>query len=110
MGQIEQIEQIEAFAVLVLAARQQELRRAYPDSDMWEWEAVEVKPGKVYTKVNVGPRHNMSGAYMIEHATGDIFGIKGYGVVHRGHRYGNLDTLDAWDWSGYRPRPRRITN
>ena len=31
---------------------------------------------------------------MIENATGVIYGIKGYGRVHTGHRYGTLDTVD----------------
>ncbi len=29
-------------------------------------------------------------------------GIKAYGVIHRGHRYGTLDTIHEWDWSDYR--------
>lgn len=43
-------------------------------------------PGKKYTKVDVGS----SGKYMID-AEGNIFGIKAYGVIHRGHRYGTLN-------------------
>jgi hypothetical protein len=38
---------------------------------------------------------------MVDNATGEIFGIKGYGVIHRGHRYGTLDTIGDYDWSGY---------
>ena len=60
------------------------------------WVAV-VKPGTKYTKINVGS----SGKYMVDNATGEIFGIKGYGVIHRGHRYGTLDTIQDWDWSGH---------
>lgn len=100
----EMLAQIELFATILLAARQEELRTLYPTSDQWEWEAVEVIRGKLYTKVNVGPRHNMSGKFMIEHATGIIFGIKGYGQVHKGHRYGTIDTIDEWDWSRYQIR------
>lgn len=92
---------VEEFAALVLEQRQARLRADYPTSDQWEWETVNVKPGKKYTKVDVGPRHNMSGEYMIDNATGEIFGIKGYGVIHRGHRYGTLETVEEWDWSGY---------
>ena len=57
-----------------------------------------VKPGKKYTKVDVG----RSGKYMIDHETEEIFGIKGYGVIHRGHRYGTLDTVEDWFWGEYR--------
>jgi len=34
-----------------------------------------------------------SGRFMIEIETGNIFGIKGYGTVHRGHFYGTLETV-----------------
>ena len=71
---------------------------------MWGYYVVQVKPGPKYTKVDVGPAHNMSGKYMIENATGVIFGIKGYGVVHKGHRYGTLATADQWYWGEYGPR------
>ena len=66
---------------------------------------VKVKPSRKYTKVNVGD----SGRYMIENDTGNIYGIKGYGVVHRGHWYGTLDTIDEWDWQSYYPQ-RRTSN
>jgi hypothetical protein len=45
----------------------------------------------------------MSGFLMIENDTGMIFGIKGYGVVHRGHYYGTLDTAGQWFWGNYGP-------
>lgn len=92
---------IEEFAAIVLEQRQERLRRDYPSSPQWEWERVNVKVGPKYTKVDVGPEHNMSGKYMIDNASGVIYGIKAYGVVHRGHVYGTLDTVDEWDWSGY---------
>jgi hypothetical protein len=56
-----------------------------------------IKPGKKYTKVDVG----RSGKYMVEMDTGRIFGIKAYGVIHRGHQYGDLDSIAAYDWGGY---------
>jgi len=92
---------VHEFAALVLEQTQARLRADYPTSPQWEWERVSVKPGPVYTKVDVGPEHNMSGKYMIENATGIIFGIKGYGRVHKGHRYGTLATADQWYWGGY---------
>ena len=57
---------------------------------------VKVTPGKKYIKVDVGG----SGKYMID-AEGRIWGIKAYGVIHFGHQYGTLDTIQGWDWSGY---------
>ena len=56
-----------------------------------------IKPGKKYTKVDVGN----SGKYMVVNDTGEIFGIKAYGVIHRGHQYGTLDTVDNWYWGRY---------
>ena len=89
------------FAAVVLEQTQKRLAATYPDSDQWSWERVQVIPGPKYTKVDVGPEHNMSGKYMIDNATGEIFGIKGYGRVHKGHPYGTLATVDDWYWGGY---------
>jgi len=58
-----------------------------------------VKEGKKYIKINVGH----SGFLMID-KEGNIFGIKGYGVIHRGHHYGNLDTISEYNWGDYTPR------
>lgn len=57
-----------------------------------------IKIGRKYVNIDFGG----SGKYMVDLATGEIFGIKAYGVIHRGHQFGTLDTLDAFDWSGYR--------
>lgn len=67
---------------------------------------VAIKPGPKYTKVDVGPECNRSGKYMVENATGVIFGIKGYGQVHKAHRYGTLATVDEWYWGGYTAVPK----
>jgi len=56
-----------------------------------------VKMGRKYANVDVGN----SGKYMVELATSKIYGIKGYGVIHRGYGYGTLDTIGCLDWSGY---------
>lgn len=56
-----------------------------------------VVDGQKYIKVDVGT----SGKYMIEKSSGIIFGIKAYGVIHRGHQYGTLGTIGDWDWGGY---------
>lgn len=58
---------------------------------------VVVTPGKKYTKVDFGG----SGKYMVVHETGQIFGIKAYGVIHKGHYYGTLDTIHDYYWGGY---------
>ncbi len=66
------------------------------------WQ-VSVKPGKKYTKVDVGP----SGKYMVD-AHGQIFGIKAYGVIHFGHQYGTLDTINEWNWGDYTAVKRKV--
>jgi len=61
---------------------------------------VAVKVRSKYILVDI----DHSGAYMIEIATGDIFGIRAYGEINRRHRYGNLSTIHEWKWDGYRGR------
>jgi len=59
-----------------------------------------VRPAAKYAKVDIGS----SGRFMVVNETGEIFGIKGYGVIHRGHPYGTLDTTSEWYWGDYQPR------
>jgi hypothetical protein len=56
-----------------------------------------IKPGNKYTKVDIGT----GGRYMVENATGTIFGVKAYGQVHKGHSYGTLETIDSYYWGNY---------
>ena len=60
-----------------------------------------IKQGKKYTKIDVGT----SGKLMIDE-DGNIFGIKAYGVIHRGKHYGTLDTVEDYYWGDYYPRKR----
>jgi restriction endonuclease S subunit len=99
-------QKIQALADLILTQTKERLTRAYPDGVQASWEKVEVKPGPKYTKIDRGPEHNMSGMLMVENATGLVYGIKGYGKVHKGHFYGTLDTTDEWYWGEYYPRKR----
>ena len=64
---------------------------------------VSIRPGKKYVKVDVGS----SGKFMIDQE-GNIFGIKAYGVIHRGHHYGTLETTDSFYWGEYSPIQIRI--
>lgn len=70
--------------------------RSLEDTIKLHYLYVFIKPGKKYTKIDVG----RSGKYMID-KEGNIFGIKAYGVIHKGHNYGTLDTIDNWYWGGY---------
>lgn len=57
--------------------------------------------GRRYTKVDLRqkPESGVGGKFMVEDATGKIFGIKGYGQVHMGYKCGTLDTISEYDWS-----------
>lgn len=101
-----QRDQIEAFAHRLEAEQLTGLAERRLDCEANRANSrTRIVQGSKYTKVNVGP----SGKYMVEHATGNIYGIKAYGVIHRGHQYGTLETLDEWNWRGYVASPHGIT-
>lgn len=57
-----------------------------------------------YTLVDIAPCPDQwSGKYMVENDTGRIYGVKGYGKVHKGHYFGTLDTIHDLDWSSWYP-------
>lgn len=58
-----------------------------------------IKHGNKYDRVDVGH----SGKLMVVRETGEVFGIKAYGVIHRGHAYGTLDTIADWYWGHFYP-------
>ena len=78
----------------------QTLERLHDDGITYEGHEksakVDVKEGNKYTKVNVGS----SGKYMVDRE-GNIFGIKAYGVIHKGHHYGTLNTVNNYYWGDY---------
>lgn len=95
---------IEEFAALMKSDRQDYLRKNYTD---WQADAVrdpEILPGRVYTKVDEEHGH---GRFMVDNKSGIIYGIKGYGQVHKGREYGTLETAGQWYWGEYTPRERR---
>ena len=68
------------------------------------YSKVTIKPGNKYTKVDVGS----SGKYMVDLSDGAIYGIKAYGVIHKGHQYGTLDTIDDWFWGDYKAVKKNV--
>jgi len=92
---------LEQFAAKVQEDQRNWYKQQFPDTfdgvHKLSWQA-SIKPGKKYTKVDVGS----SGKFMIDE-DGNIFGIKGYGVIHRGKHYGTLDTIDNYFWGYYYP-------
>ena len=93
---------IEDFAKVVEEHHRDAYLRQFPDTipELIDRACtVTTKNGKKYTKVDVG----RSGHLMVVNNTGEIFGIKAYGVIHRGHPYGTLDTVTDWYWGEYYP-------
>ena len=91
---------IQDFANLVQEDTKNRFSIEYPKQPIEFWNMfyiVTVKPGRKYTKIDVG----YSGKYMVVNETGEIYGIKAYGVIHKGHYYGTLDTINEWNWGGY---------
>lgn len=74
----------------------------YPQECLDDDCTVHVIAGSKYTKVDVG----RSGKFMVVNDTGEIFGIKGYGRIHRGHAFGTLETVSEWFWGNYHPTKR----
>jgi hypothetical protein len=93
---------IEEFASLVQADQEKGyIARGFTkDVHKHNW-TTHIRPGKKYTKVDVGN----SGKFMVDQE-GNIFGIKGYGTIHRGHQYGTLQTTAEWFWGNYTPIKR----
>ena len=91
-------DKLQALADKIFEQTKATMSRRYPDyPDVDKSAKVTVKKGKKYTKLDVGN----SGKYMVENTSGVVYGIKGYGVVHKGHCYGSLDTIDEYFWGGF---------
>ena len=91
---------IQEFANKVQEDTKKRFGEQFPNTEIEFWKqsyTVNVKPGRKYTKVDVGK----SGKYMVVNETGAIYGIKAYGVIHKGHYYGTLETMNDWNWGGY---------
>lgn len=92
-------DKLAAFAALLEVAQLQSLIDNRVDCECNRTNAkTSVKIGGKYARVDIGT----SGRYMVVLATGEIFGVKAYGVIHKGHYFGTLDTIAEWDWRNYR--------
>lgn len=59
---------------------------------------VSIEPGRKYTKIDVGT----SGKFLVDQS-GNIYGIKAYGVINLKKYYGTLETMDQYFWGEYAP-------
>ena len=92
------MDKIQAFADLLETEQKERLRLDELDCQTNINNCkVTIKKGNKYTKVNVGD----SGKYMVD-KEGNIFGIKGYGVIHKGQHFGTLNTINSYSWGDYR--------
>lgn len=97
-------EKIREFASLLEKQQIERLKSLKLDCECNIFNArVKIKEGKKYIKVDVGT----SGRYMID-VDGNIFGIKAYGVVHKRHYYGTLNTIHDYYWGDYYPRKIKV--
>lgn len=95
---------IRALADLVLEHTRRHLAE---EASQWQADAetVTIIRGRKYTKIDRGVKSYPCGYLMVEHDTGIIYGIQGYGRPDKRYRYGTLDTITGWDWGGYGPEP-----
>lgn len=104
-------EKLQILADLISKETLEHLNKIFPENlsfkpDMWARDSkTRIIPGTKYTKIDVGD----SGKYMIDNKTQEIFGIKAYGVVRKGHRYGTLDTINNYYWGNYRAQFKEVT-
>jgi len=90
---------LKRFAKLVQDQTFERLNKVHGNTVDWSRDSkTNIKPGKKYVKVDVGS----SGKFMVDQDE-NIFGIKGYGVIHKGKRHGTLDTIDQYYWGSYSP-------
>ena len=94
---------LEAFALVLHEAQAAEIRRRFPALDAEEEARITIKPGPKWIKVDVF----RSVKYMVEKTTGNIYGIKAYGVPQKAPQYGTLATIAEWYWGGYAAVVRR---
>ncbi|MBE9572406.1 MAG: hypothetical protein IMF11_17400 [Proteobacteria bacterium] len=92
-------DKLRAFADLIHSDIAGVVQKRYPGLNAEYVAQVNIRPGRNYTKVDVGT----SGKYMVVNDTGEIFGIKTYGVIHKDKRYGTLDTINDYFWGEYAP-------
>ena len=104
-------EKIKAFAELVERQQRERYLQLYPEtpeSILANSCTATTRTGSKYVKIDVGSAGGGSGHLMVEIATGEIYGIKGYGKIHRGRHYGTLDTIALYWWGDFYPRKLRV--
>ena len=91
-------ERIRVLAQKIQEQTKERLMKQYKNLDFDFESKTTIIPGRKYIKIDVGN----SGKFMIDN-DGNIFGIKGYGIINKKKQYGNLDTIDDFYWGGWAP-------
>ena len=74
-------------------------RNAGRPEDLAErWSTVRIRPRRRFVAIDI----DTSGAYLVEVKTGEVVGIKAYGVPNYRHRYGNISDTSRFAWGAYR--------
>lgn len=63
-----------------------------------------IVPGRKYTKIDTARGKDevgRCGRFMVDQDDGAIYGIKAYGRIHKGKRYGTLDTVADYTWGAF---------
>lgn len=97
---ISKMEVIEEFKAMLQTKIDEYLAIHYPSQK----NLVTIKPGKKYTKINVGS----SGKFMFNSEDCHLYFIKGYGVIDKKKDFGSLLLIiqKDFDWDGYSIMPK----
>lgn len=101
-------EKVQALADRLREEYSAELNRRYGNPETGYVPGDRIKPeviyGKKYARIDIEHGH---GHLMVDMTDGRVYGIKGYGQVHKGRYYGTLDTIDDYVWGEYSPYQKR---
>lgn len=102
---VEYVQKLEAF------------RQAFQSADRGctqNGDTVEIESGRKFDKVYIQTYHNGQpnqrlGRYMVDRNSWAIYGIKSWAQINERRVYGNLDTVEQYDWSPYYGVPKAGT-
>ncbi len=91
-------EKIKKLCELITKQQQERLKQQKLDCQCNLDNAIAIyKIKNKYTYIDL----KSSGRYMIDNLTGEIFGIKAYGVINKQHFFGTIDTINDYFWGNY---------
>ncbi len=87
---------VKEFSIMLQAKIDEYMAAHYPNNGR---ELVTIKPGKKYTRIDVGG----SGKFMFDTTNCHLYFIKGYGVINKKKDFGSLPAIiqKNFDYDGY---------